>query len=76
MYEIVRLHHTSLRDTQQYKDYRFSNLAFSTLNSFPSNAHYRVDVKRRLNAPFQKEQVCFYFRTNYVCEASIELNSL
>merc|ERR1712233_123955 len=36
-YEIVRLHYTSLKDTQQYKD-------------------YRVDVKRRLNAPYQKEQ--------------------
>ena len=23
MYEIVRLHYTSLKDTQQYKDYRF-----------------------------------------------------
>ena len=49
---------------------------FFKLNCFPSNAHYRVDVKRRLNAPFQKEQVCFYFRTNWFCEASIELNSL
>jgi histone acetyltransferase 1 len=37
VYEIVRLHHTSLADQQQYKD-------------------YRVDVKRRLNAPYQKEQ--------------------
>jgi len=37
VYEIVRLHYTSLKDTQQYKD-------------------YRVDVKRRLNAPYQKEQ--------------------
>merc|ERR1712192_14957 len=37
VYEIVRLHYTSLKDTKQYKE-------------------YRVDVKRRLNAPFQKEQ--------------------
>lgn len=37
VYEIVRLHHTSLADKQQYKE-------------------YRIDIKRRLNAPYQKEQ--------------------
>jgi len=37
VYEIIRLHYTSLKDKQEYKD-------------------YRVDVKRRLNAPYQKEQ--------------------
>ena len=35
VYEIVRLHHTSLRDTQQYKDYRFFNLAFSSSTVSP-----------------------------------------
>jgi len=37
VYEIVRLHYTSLADKQQYKE-------------------YRIDIKRRLNAPYQKEQ--------------------
>lgn len=37
VYEIVRLHHTSASDAQQYKN-------------------YRIDVKRRLNVPYQKEQ--------------------
>jgi len=37
VYEIVRLHYTSLADKEQYKE-------------------YRIDVKRRLNAPYQKEQ--------------------
>jgi len=37
VYEIIRLHYTSLSDNQQYKD-------------------YRIDVKRRLNIPYQKEQ--------------------
>jgi histone acetyltransferase 1 len=37
VYEIIRLHYTSLSDLQQYKD-------------------YRIDVKRRLNVPYQKEQ--------------------
>jgi len=37
VYEIVRLHYTSLADKEQYKE-------------------YRIDIKRRLNAPYQKEQ--------------------
>ena len=37
VYEIIRLHHTSLSDKDQYKS-------------------YKLDVKKRLNVPFQKEQ--------------------
>ena len=37
VYEIIRLHHTSLADKQQYKD-------------------YKLEVKKRLNIPYQKEQ--------------------
>merc|ERR1712034_147612 len=37
VYEIIRLHHTSMASPQEYKD-------------------YRLDVKKRLNVPYQKEQ--------------------
>ena len=37
IYEIIRLHYTSLSNPQEYKD-------------------YRLDVKKRLNVPYQKEQ--------------------
>jgi len=37
VYEIVRLHYTSLSDSQQYKN-------------------YKLEVKKRLNLPYQKEQ--------------------
>jgi len=37
IYEIIRLHYTSLSDADQYKN-------------------YRIDVKKRLNIPYQKEQ--------------------
>ena len=37
VYEIIRLHHTSLSNPQEYKD-------------------YKLDVKKRLNVPYQKEQ--------------------
>lgn len=37
VYEIIRLHYTSLSDAQQYKN-------------------YRLEVKKRLNIPYQKEQ--------------------
>merc|ERR1712083_429477 len=37
VYEIIRLHHTSLSNQKEYKD-------------------YKLDVKKRLNVPYQKEQ--------------------
>jgi len=37
IYEIIRLHHTSLANTEEYKG-------------------YKLDVKKRLNIPYQKEQ--------------------
>ena len=37
IYEIIRLHHTSLANREEYKG-------------------YKLDVKKRLNIPYQKEQ--------------------
>ena len=37
IYEIIRLHHTSLANTEEYKG-------------------YKLDVEKRLNIPYQKEQ--------------------
>ena len=37
VYEIIRLHYTSLADKEEYKS-------------------YKLDVKKRLNIPYQKEQ--------------------